>query len=190
MVDELGHGTIPHAIAFGLSNGASCKTYFNQPFQRTDGGAIPVLDANADPTNCIPEGAQFRLPPPCAAGTPSTKGVCFNLSDLAGDPPIVTEMAAAAQRYGMITVNSTSGGTVYVESADTQSAPYLVLGANPYYTAISGEANTPFFGSRSNQAALGLFPWTWLELVKMNLATQPDSTTYIEPDPLAPIWPS
>jgi hypothetical protein len=116
-------------------------------------------------------------------------GVCFNLSDLATDPPIIREMAAAAQTYGMITTNSTNGGTVYVESGDAQSPPYLVLGGDPYTQALPGARNSPFFGTYYNMAALALFPWKWLELVKLNLTTQPDSTTYIESDPLAPIWP-
>jgi len=190
MVDELAHGSIPHAIAFALDSHANCGGIWNQPAERTDGLANPVLDSNGEPTNCVPEGARFRLPPPCPPGTRSTPGVCFNLSDLAGDPPIVTEMAAAAQTYGLIDENSTLGGVVGVESADAQSPPYLVLGGNPYTSAIPGEPNTPFLGRYLNQPALALFPWSWLELVQMHVTSSPDMTTYVQADPPAPLWPT
>jgi hypothetical protein len=190
MVDELAHGSIPHALSFALAGRANCSTIFSSPAERTDGSAIATLDANGEPTNCVPEGARFRLPPPCPSGTSSTRGVCYNLSDLAGAPPIVKEMAAAAQRYGMIDENSTYGGLVGVESGDAQSAPYQVLGANPYTTAIAGEPNTPFLGTYQNQAALALFPWTWLELVQMHVTSTPDATLYNQLDPPAPLWPT
>lgn len=190
MVDELAHGAIPHALSFALDSNANCAGIFNAPAERTDGKAVPTLDSNGEPTNCVPEGARFRLPPPCPAGMASTPGVCYNLSDLAGDPPIVTEMAAAAQTYGMIDENSTYGGGVGVESGDAQGAPYQVLGANPYTTAIAGEANTPFLGHYLNQTALALFPWSWLELVQMHIASAADPTIYTEPDPPAPLWPT
>ena len=190
MVDELAHGTIPHALSFALDSSANCAQIFNQPGERTDGQAIPILNSSGEPTNCVPEGARFRLPPPCPVGTASTPNVCYNLSDLAGDPPIVTEMAAAAQTYGMIDVNSTTGGGVSVESGDAQGAPYQVLGANPYTTAITGEANTPFLGGHLNQAALALFPWSWLELVQMQTTSLQNMTSYTQPDPPGPLWPT
>jgi hypothetical protein len=190
MVDELAHGTIRHAIAFALDAQANCSGVWSQPAERTDGLATPVLDATGEPTNCVPEGARFRLPPPCPAGTASTPGVCYNLSDLAGDPPIITEMAAAAQTYGLIDENSTQGGTVGVESADAQSPPYLVLGGNPYTTAMPHERNTPFLGDYTNPSALALFPWSWLELVQMNVTNSPNPNVYTQSDPPSPIWPN
>jgi len=189
-VDELAHGTIPHAITFAIDGSANCSGIWSVPAQRTDGDTPPIFSAGGEPTNCIPEGARFRLPPPCPAGTPSTPGVCFNLSDLAGDPPIIQEMAAAVQTYGMIDENSTSGGIVGVESAGPGDPPYLVLGADPYTTAIPGEANTPFFGTDSNHGALALFPWTWLELVQMNVTSSPNQTWYTETDPPGRFWPN
>jgi hypothetical protein len=190
LVDELAHGTIPHAVAFALDATGNCYRIWNQPAQRTDGQTVAVLDASGEPTNCVPEGARFRLPPPCPGRTPSTMGICFNLSDLAGDPPIVTELAAAAQKYGLVDENSTSGGLVGVESGDANTPPYLALGGNPYTTPIAGEANTPFLGSYTNQNALALFPWSWLELVQMHTTSSPDPTWYTQSDPPRPIWPS
>jgi hypothetical protein len=77
-----------------------------------------------------------------------------------------------------------------VESGDAQGAPHLVCGNDPYYYAVPCEANTPFFGGHTNMGALALFPWKWLELVKMNLTTQPSPTWYTEPDPPSPLWPN
>jgi hypothetical protein len=190
MVDELAHGSIPHAVSFALDRSGNCSGIFSAPAERTDGGATPILDANGEPTNCVPEGARFRLPPPCPADTPSTPGVCYNLSDLAGDPPIIQELAAAVQTYGLIDENSTGGGLIGVESGDAQGAPYQVLGANPYTTAIAREPNTPFLGKYRNQSALALFPWTWLELVQMQVTSTADMTSYSGLDPAPPLWPA
>ena len=186
MVDEFAHGTIPHAVAFAIDQSANCAHIWTVPAQRTDGGTTAQVDANDEPMNCIPEGARFRLPPPCAPGVQSTLGVCFNVSDLAGDPPIVTELAQAAQTYGLIDENSTSGGLVAVESGDSTTNVYTALGADPYTTAITGEANTPFLGAYSNQNALALFPWNWLELVQMTVTSTPDPTWYSQSRPAKP----
>jgi hypothetical protein len=195
-VDELAHGAIPHAIAFAIDVSANCSGLWSLPAERTDGATAPILDLSGRPTNCIPEGARFRLPPPCdppATPASSTPGVCFNLSDLAGDPPIIQEMAAAVQQYGMIDMNSTSGGLIGVESGAPGDPPYIALGGDPYTTAINGESNTPFFGSCTtctNQNDLAEFPWNYLELVQMNVTSTPDETWYTQVDPPSPLWPS
>lgn len=194
MVDEISHGFIPHAIAFAVSMSANCSGEWNLPAERTDGQATPSPAYPAEPTNCVPEGAVFRLPPPCPTGQSSTVGVCFNLSDLSGDPIIVQELAQAAQDYGLIDENSTSGGTIPVESGDSSTNVYAYLGGDPYTQQLPNEPNTPFLGicgqsTCGNQNDLQLFPWPYLELTTLHLTQSPDNNTYTGVDPPAPLYP-
>lgn len=155
MISELQAGSIPHAITLGISH--TCAGVFAAPAQRTDG------DISGDPT-CVPEGAHFRLDPN------------LNLASL-NLPHFIYMMAVAAQKYGIIIANKSSGFTFYNEDATQYTAAH---GYNPYF----GPANQPGTpGALYDQwpsAMLKLFPWSHLKLLKMTLRTQADPTIYTE----------
>jgi hypothetical protein len=134
---DLASGQINHAIAMMVPQAA--KAAFVFPALRTDG-------TDASP-GAIPEGAWFRLPP------------TLDLSTIPM-PPIIREIAVAAQKYGFI-VNDQTGATVGFRAEDPtplmrqgQSNPYLTYFANP----ATGAYEPP-------NELLASFPWSDLELV-------------------------
>ena len=106
-IAELEAGTINHALALGITH--TCAGVFAAPAQRTDGDVV------GDPT-CVPEGAHFRLNP------------SINLASL-GLPHFTLMLAKAAQRYGIIINNRSSGFTFRAEDPTQFEAEY---GYNPY----------------------------------------------------------
>jgi hypothetical protein len=157
MISELQAGVIPHAIAFAI--GHTCAHEFVVPAQRTDGDVNPVTN----PT-CVPEGAHFRLDPK------------LNLASL-NLPHFDYMVAVAAQKYGMILDNRTSGVGIY----DENPAAYIAdWGYNPYF----GRQNVP--GSPGAlydawpTAEILQFPWSHLQLLPMSTRTKADPTTVTE----------
>jgi hypothetical protein len=153
-IKELQSGTIPHALALAMT--FTCQGTFAAPAQRTDG-----TDTNP---NCIPEGAHFRLDPN------------LNLASL-NLPHFIYMMAVAAQKYGIIINNRSSGFTFRGED------PLQYEQANGYnpYLGPQNQPGTP--GALYDQwpsQMLRLFPWNHLQLLQMTLRTQPDMTTYVE----------
>jgi hypothetical protein len=91
----------------------------------------------------IPEGARFRLDP------------ALDISTLAL-PPMTRMIAEAAQRYGIVVRDR--GGAVTFFGEDP--AP---TGTNPYY------GPTGFYGGRDPAQLLSRFPWSRLQLLRMDL---------------------
>jgi hypothetical protein len=85
-IDELGRGTIPHALAMAIPRDSVAKV-FSLPAERSD-GVLTRSDA-------IPEGARFRLDPK------------LDLSRLSL-PRTTRVIAEAAQRYGIIVRDRTA----------------------------------------------------------------------------------
>ncbi len=176
---------------------------WNDLAQRSDGSVTPEYDhQTGELQNCIPEGARFRLPPPCPPGRANTlpgspgKAACYNLSTLEGDPPLVQELAYAAQNYGLITNNSTAGLSIFAEDSDSNSAAYQALGGNPYTQRLPGVPNSPFQAYPGtdnvvrNGALLGMFPWAYVELMQMNLTDTDNNTRYTAQDLPCGVWPA
>jgi hypothetical protein len=157
MISELQAGVVPHAIAFAI--GHTCAHEFAAPAQRTDGDLDPTLNPG-----CVPEGAHFRLDPN------------LNLASL-NLPPFDYMVAVAAQKYGMVLDNRTSGVAVYEENPAAFQAQY---GYNPYY----GPQNVPGSPGALYDTwpcpEIMQFPWSHLQLLKMNLRTAADTTTVVE----------
>lgn len=124
---ELGRGTIDHALAVAI------------PATRYAAWALPASrsDGNVRSTAAIPEGAHFRLDPDLDVGA-------------LGLTPLVSMMATAAQKYGIVVRDG--AGTVAFYARDPAGAP------DPY-ARILGPAGLSLRG----------FPWGSLELLKMNL---------------------
>jgi hypothetical protein len=97
---------------------------------------------STDPTS-LPEGARLRLDPR------------LNLAAL-HLPPLTLEIARAAQRYGIV-IHDTSGViSLYAEDPTP-------TGSDPYW------GRHGFFGGSNPRALLASFPWTHLEVLKLNL---------------------
>lgn len=157
MISELEKGVIPHAIAFAI--GHTCAHEFAAPAQRTDGDVNPAADPN-----CVPEGAQFRLDPK------------LNIASL-HLPRLIRIMAVAAQKYGLIIDNRSSGVSVYDQSPTAYIADW---GYNPYF-GPQNQPGTP--GALYNgwpTSEIMKFPWSHLELLKMHLSTTPNTTLFTE----------
>ena len=153
-IAELEAGTINHALALGITH--TCAGVFAAPAQRTDGDVV------GDPT-CVPEGAHFRLNP------------SINLASL-GLPHFTLMLAEAAQRYGIIINNRSSGFTFRAEDPTQFETEY---GYNPY-TGPHNMPGTP--GALFDQwpsVLLHAFPWNDLQLVRMDLRTAPDMAQVI-----------
>jgi hypothetical protein len=157
MISELERGVIPHAIAFAI--GHTCAHEFAAPAQRTDGDVNPAVDPN-----CVPEGAHFRL-------DPNLNIAALNL------PPLIRIMAVAAQKYGMIIDNRTSGVSVYDQSPTAYIADW---GYNPYFGPENQPGTPGALYDAWPTSEILKFPWSHLELLKMDLRTKPDTTVYTE----------
>jgi hypothetical protein len=156
-IKELQSGTIPHALSLAITS--TCGGLFAAPAQRTDG-----FDASPD---CVPEGAHFRLDPH------------LDLASL-GLPHFVYMMAVAAQKYGIIINNRSDGFTFRGEDPLQYEQAH---GYDPYF-GPQHEPGTPgalFSGWPADM--LRLFPWSHLELLKMDLRARPDTTPIVEAPP-------
>jgi hypothetical protein len=138
-LQDIQQGHINHALALELPSPRAGTWAW--PAQRSDG-------TGTDP-NAIPEGAQLRLDPN------------LNLATL-HLPPLTMMIAQAAQRYGMIVRDQTHHAIgLYAENP-------LPLGSNPYYTSGTPNPTGPF-GGQWPDTLLHSFPWSSLEVLKMNL---------------------
>jgi hypothetical protein len=131
---ELQAGRIDHALTIGI------------PTVRAGVYSLPALrtDGSSSCSRAIPEGARFRLDPSLDV-------------DSLGLPPVVTTLARAAQRYGIIVRDRSSAVAFAAQNANS-------LPANPY---------PAIFGGQSPSALLQKFPWSRLQLVKMELRRMP-----------------
>jgi hypothetical protein len=154
MISELEAGSINHALQLGIT--LTCANVFAWPAQRTDG-------TSTSPT-CVPEGAHFRLDPN------------LNLASL-NLPHFVLMMAEAAQRYGIIINNRSSGFTFRGEDPAQWKQAY---GYNPYM-GPQNQPGTPgaLFDDWPN-TMLHAFPWSHLKLLKMDVRSQPDMTPVVD----------
>jgi hypothetical protein len=110
-------------------------------------------DGTSTDPDAIPEGARFRL-------DPSLDIDAMNL------PPLTRIIAKAAQRYGIIVRDQTGHAISFAAENPSQQA------VNPYVGA-SG-----FFRSTYPNDAMKAFPWSRLQLLKMDLRpAAPDATT-------------
>jgi len=135
-IGDLESGAIDHALAVALPEVRAGVWSF--PAQASDGTST-VPDA-------IPEGARFRLP----AGLDIA---ALNL------PPLIRMMAEAAQRYGIIVINSSTG--VAFRAQDPTPT-----GQDPYY-GPDGQPSELLGGYP--RILLRSFPWARLELLRMQL---------------------
>ena len=152
-IAELRSGVIPHALGLAITN--TCGGVWAWPAQRTDG---------VTPEPCVPEGAHFRLDPN------------LNLASLhLGHFALM--MAQAAQTYGIIINNRSDGFTFRGEDPTQYEAEY---GYNPY-NGPDGQLGSPgaLFDQWPSQI-LEQFPWSHLELLQMDLRTQPNTTPVTE----------
>lgn len=156
MIGELQSGVIPHALALAI--GHTCASVWTWPAQRTDGDVSSAQDPN-----CVPEGAHFRLDP--------------NL-DLASLhlPHFVYMMAVAAQKYGIIIDNRSSGFTFYNQDATSY---VRAAGYNPYMGRADKPGSRGALYEQSPAALLAQFPWSHLQLLKMDLRSAPDRTKVV-----------
>lgn len=127
---EVRSGRIPHALNVGV------------PQARKDVWSLPAggTDGRSSRPCAIPQGAHFRLDPDVDV-------------DRLGLPPVVAMMARAAQRYGIIVVN-TSGGVGFRAEDPGSSA------TNPWPRLLGGRNSTEVMQS---------FPWKHLQLLPLEL---------------------
>ena len=142
---DIKEGAINHALAVDLPY--PCQDIYSWPAQRTDGTGTAA--------NCIPEGAHLRLDPR------------LNIPGL-HLPAFVQMMAEAAQKYGIIVRNQTHWDIAFWIQ---DPAP---TGDNPFYTNGAPNKHGPFQGMWPNQL-LSYFPWSALQVLKMNLHNMPGS---------------
>ena len=140
-IADLESGSIDHALAVALPEVRAGVWSF--PAQASD-GTVPGPDA-------IPEGARFRLP----ANLDIAR---LNL------PPLTRMIALAAQRYGIIVINRSTG--VAFRAQDPTPT-----GHDPYYgaTGVPGRPGDLFSADPSE--LLRVFPWSRLQLVQMHLSS-------------------
>jgi hypothetical protein len=156
-IAELRAGHINHALNLAISH--TRAGIFAAPAQRTDGDSGDV--------NSPPEGAHFRLDP------------TLDLASL-HLPSFVYMMAQAAQKYGIVIDNRSDGFTFRCEDPRQFEAKY---GYNPYF----GRENRPgspgaLLNGWPNQM-LRQFPWSHLQLLRMELRTTSDHTPVVEAAP-------
>ncbi len=126
---DLERGQIDHALAMSVRD-VRAQAFF-APALRTDGESTDPLS--------LPEGAHLRLDPSLDLATLQL-------------PPLVLEMAEAAQRYGIFIRDVAANVTFYAQDP-------VNVGFNPYLGA-SG-----FFEGSYPQALLADFPWSRLQLL-------------------------
>jgi hypothetical protein len=138
LLRDLAAGHIDHAIALGLPQLRA--NAYSWPAERSDG-------ESTSPT-AIPEGARFRLDPRLDLAS-------LNL------PPIVREVAEAAQRYGMVVRDQSGTVALYAEDPSPLGLPW---GSNPYARLIGA----PYVSGDQYQL-WSRFPWGHLQLLKLEL---------------------
>lgn len=129
-IEELEAGNIPHALNFAIPQAR--KDVWSWPAQGTDG--------RLDSAKAIPQGARFRIDPR------------IDLRTL-GLPPVIETMARAAQRHGMVLVN-TSGGVGFRAEDPTRYE------TNPY---------PALFGGLKPYELMSRFPWEHLQMLPLDL---------------------
>ena len=134
-IEELGRGRINHALAIALPEVRA--GVFASPAQRTDG-------RSGDPL-ALPEGAHLRLDPQLDLSTLSM-------------PPVVRQMAVAAQRYGIL-VRDVSANVAFIAQDPSGT------GSDPY--------SNGFYEGKYPSELLASFPWTHLQVLKMDLHSLP-----------------
>jgi hypothetical protein len=154
-ISELESGRINHALALGITHTAA--GYFAAPAERTDGDST-------DPT-AVPEGAHFVLDP------------TLNLSTL-HLPHFTLMMAEAAQKYGIIINNRSTGFTFRAQDPGEFMSQY---GYNPFMGPANAPGSPGALFDQWPSAILAAFPWSHLELLQMSVQTQPDNTQYVLP---------
>jgi hypothetical protein len=139
-LQDVQQGRIDHALALELPYPRA--RVWAWPAQRSDG-------TGTDP-NAIPEGAELRLDPN------------LNLAAL-HLPPLTLMIAQAAQTYGLIVTDQTHYAIgLFAENP-------ISSGTNPYYTSSGTPSPTGPFGGQWPDSLLHSFPWSSLEVLKMNL---------------------
>ena len=139
-LQDINQGHIDHALALDLPYPRS--GVWAWPAQRSDG-------TGTDP-NAIPEGATLRLPA-------NVDLAALHL------PPLTLMIAQAAQTYGMIVRDQTHHAIgLFVENP-------IPLGTNPYYSSSGTPSPTGPFRGQWPDALMNSFPWSDLEVLRMNL---------------------
>jgi hypothetical protein len=143
-------GTIPHALAINLPKNIVCPDRMAFPAQRHDG-------TSTDLVNCIPEGAQLRLP------------ATFNFTEFkdptdgSPKPPLATDsLVKAAMKYGLIVRDSTASFPILF-FRDT-----LADGQGDQYVDDSLGAYNAFNHNTKIQIS-NAFPWAQLQVVAMKI---------------------
>ena len=154
-ISELEGGQINHALALGITHTAA--GYWAAPAQRTDGDST-------DPT-AVPEGAQFRLNPNIDLGA-------LHL------PHFTLMLAEAAQKYGIIINNRSSGFTFRAQDPTQFIDEY---GYNPYMGPDNDPGTPGALFDQWPSTIMRDFPWSDLQLLQMNIQTQPSTTTVLGP---------
>jgi hypothetical protein len=118
------------------------------PEIRANEYALPAqrTDGKTYDDHAVPEGARFRLDP--------TLDV-----EALGLPRPIAGMARAAQRYGIIVRDRSATVTFYAQNPSS-------LRSNPY---------PAIFGGRTPAQLLRNFPWSRLQLMRMDLRRMPDA---------------
>lgn len=127
----------------------------NIPYAKPKAYSWPAqrTDGTSTDPNAIPEGARFRLDPKLDIDA-------LNL------PPMTRTIAKAAQRYGIIVRDQTAHAiSFFAENPNQQTT-------NPYV------GSSGFFGGAYPNPVTKAFPWSSLQLVKMDLRpAAPDVST-------------
>lgn len=159
-----GHFTAPHpgwgtaATSLALAGGLITPREFRLgridhalaiaiPATRKGEYALPAqrTDGNSSEAHAVPEGARFRLDPALDI-------------DALGLPGPIAAMARAAQRYGIVVRDRSDTVTFFAQN------PFS-LATDPYPAIFSG---------RTPSELLRGFPWSHLELTRMELRQMPD----------------
>ena len=116
------------------------------PHTRAGQFSLPAqrTDGDSKCTRAVPEGARFRLDP------------ALNIDSL-GLPPAVATIARAAQRYGIYVRDKADSVAFYAQSS-------VSLPSDPY---------PALFGGQPPYDLLRSFPWSHLQLVRMDLRSEP-----------------
>jgi hypothetical protein len=142
-IPELQAGHIDHALALAITH--TRAGVWAAPAQRTDGD-LPNPDV-------VPEGAHFRLDPQ------------LDLASLHLNR-FVLMMAEAAQKYGIIINNRSSGFTFRGQDPLQYEQNY---GYNPYVGRQHQPGSPGALYSQFPSQMLREFPWSHLQLLKMDL---------------------
>jgi hypothetical protein len=131
---------LPHELRSGQIEHALAIAI---PTARADEFALPAqrTDGTSHCADSVPEGARFRLDPSLAVDKLRLR-------------PATAALARAAQRYGMIVRDQSAAVVFFAQNATT-------FPSDPYPEIFAG--NDP-------SKLLAAFPWSHLQLVKMDLA--------------------